>query len=487
MGGSEVVRRCACGTRLARDNHTSRCGPCARAGRRHPSTPPEVPAGFWDHPDLRAALAARDIGAVIRAYRKHPHHGQAITQDTVAAWITLSTTRLSRIENGEPVNDLAKLIRWAHTLHIPHHLLWFHMPAELAGEPASVVRTAGDRLPVPHDDSGRFHDGSGQSFEVEVEVEVEVEGAWSPAGQAHPGSTCAAVASARVRRSQQEWLTVRQAPGARGRELAELAAWLYPADMRAPGGHVLAGPGWLLEKPVELDSIRLNFSDLPHQAPPFGPIDHVVPLTDRAQRYAGYSRAVRDLIRPRLLENRVSYRLVGTARHDALTLTFGTTTYFEVFDVKEALAHEFKAAWLAAGKEVPEWSALPLRSAISDPFDPDRLLMSPGINTLTIRRGARGDHRFVLHERDGGAVADGRNIASLMPAGEFQPSSVATVDVRNDFSLWRNIMREFSEEFLGNPEHDGNGPARSPTPNRSLSSRSRRHGHPATSGCGTTA
>jgi hypothetical protein len=27
--------------------------------------------------------------------------------------------------------------------------------------------------------------------------------------------------------------------------------------------------------------------------------------------------------------------------------------------------------------------------------------------------------------------------------------------VRNDFSLWRNIMREFSEEFLGNAEHDG--------------------------------
>lgn len=29
--------------------------------------------------------------------------------------------------------------------------------------------------------------------------------------------------------------------------------------------------------------------------------------------------------------------------------------------------------------------------------------------------------------------------------------------MRNDFSLWRNIMREFSEEFLGNPEHDGSG------------------------------
>ncbi len=26
-----------------------------------------------------------------------------------------------------------------------------------------------------------------------------------------------------------------------------------------------------------------------------------------------------------------------------------------------------------------------------------------------------------------------------------------------DFDLWRNVMREYSEELLGNPEHDGDG------------------------------
>jgi hypothetical protein len=61
----------------------------------------------------------------------------------------------------------------------------------------------------------------------------------------------------------------------------------------------------------------------------------------------------------------------------------------------------------------------------------------------------------VLHERDGGKVADGGGLCHVMPAGEFQPSSVDLADVRNDFSVWRNIMREFSEEFLGNAEHDG--------------------------------
>jgi transcriptional regulator with XRE-family HTH domain len=260
-----------------------------------------------------------------------------------------------------------------------------------------------------------------------------------------------------ARRSQREWLRVRQAPGARGRELNELAAWLYPEEQRAPGGHVLAGPGWLLEQPVELDRVRLVWSDEQSPAPRPAPVDHVLPLTDRGERYTGYARAVRDLVRPRLLENRLSYRLLEVSSADGLALTFGTTTFFEGFDVEQALVHEFKAAWLASEKSVPGWTGLPLRATIGEPFDPQRLLMSPGINTLTIRRDRRGEHRFVLHDRDGSAVADGGGLCHVMPAGEFQPSSVDPADLRNDFSLWRNIMREFSEEFLGNPEHDGCG------------------------------
>ncbi|KOV83123.1 helix-turn-helix domain-containing protein [Nocardia sp. NRRL S-836] len=262
-----------------------------------------------------------------------------------------------------------------------------------------------------------------------------------------------------VRRSQEKWLRVRRAVGTRGRELAELAAWLYPVTMRAPGGHVLTGSGWLLDTPVELDSVRLKFSDTARPVPKLEPVDHVLPLTARGERYAGYSRAVRDLVRPRLLENRLSYRLLGVSQSDGLELTFGTTTFFEVLDFRECLAHEFKAAWLASGGSVPDWSALPLRSAISDPFDPARILMSPGISTVTIRRDRRGEHRFMMHQRDGRAVADGGGMCTVMPAGEFQPSSLAAADVHNDFSLWRNIMREYSEEFLGNPEHDGAGPS----------------------------
>ena len=43
----------------------------------------------------------------------------------------------------------------------------------------------------------------------------------------------------------------------------------------------------------------------------------------------------------------------------------------------------------------------------------------------------------------------------MIPAGEFQPSSIAPDDITNDFDIWRNIVRELSEELLGTPEHDG--------------------------------
>ena len=40
----------------------------------------------------------------------------------------------------------------------------------------------------------------------------------------------------------------------------------------------------------------------------------------------------------------------------------------------------------------------------------------------------------------------------------FQPAFVVDAPHSPDFDVWRNMMREYSEEFLGNSEHDGDGP-----------------------------
>ena len=37
---------------------------------------------------------------------------------------------LYRIESGEPITDLGRLIRWAQVLRIPEALLWFKLPGQ---------------------------------------------------------------------------------------------------------------------------------------------------------------------------------------------------------------------------------------------------------------------------------------------------------------------------------------------------------------------
>ena len=78
------------------------------------------------------------------------------------------------------------------------------------------------------------------------------------------------------------------------------------------------------------------------------------------------------------------------------------------------------------------------------------------MTTLTIRlRRYPAEPSFLLHWRDPAKVATAAGVYDVIPAGEFQPASVALWDRRNDFDLWRNIVREYSEELLGTPEHDG--------------------------------
>jgi hypothetical protein len=90
-----------------------------------------------------------------------------------------------------------------------------------------------------------------------------------------------------------------------------------------------------------------------------------------------------------------------------------------------------------------------------DPFELADRTVNPGITTLTIRRDtSRGTGTFFLLRRDPTQVT-GARYYSLIPAGEFQPASISAESITADLDLWRNIVREYSEEMLGQPEHDG--------------------------------
>ncbi len=84
---------------------------------------------------MRDALGTWHMGRVIYAYRTHPFHRRALSQDTVGNWIGLTQAQLSRIENGRAPEELTKLIRYAQILGIPGQLLWFALPDQADAAP----------------------------------------------------------------------------------------------------------------------------------------------------------------------------------------------------------------------------------------------------------------------------------------------------------------------------------------------------------------
>ena len=263
--------------------------------------------------------------------------------------------------------------------------------------------------------------------------------------------------------SQRDWLRIRRALGVQHVPLAKTAARLYPETARIGETGLIAGDGWLLAQPIPLSDVRIAMTGEPQETAISGMERESRtsrPFISTSQRYGRYSHAIRDIARPRLFENRPGWRLLNLdfTSKAGPALTFGDTTYFDTIDICEAVAHEAAAALLRedASIDSASWRGLNFRRAIGDPFDLSRRPVLPSTDTLTIRASIDGAS-FVLHNRNSGNVASSGGMLGVMPAGTFQPSTVRYAEHAADFDLWRNIMREYSEEFLGNPEHGGDG------------------------------
>lgn len=360
----------------------------------------------WLAPSAQQAAPpdGSSVGDAVRWYRQV----EGLTQLEAARLLNTSQSRLSKIENGS------------------HHV-----------RDVGDLRFIAGRLGIPPERLGVLPD---QAVDV----------------PSSPNSL--SLTPGPVRNSQRNWLKVRRVLTENRVLLTELASRLYGGMSPILGTPMLTCDRWSPSRPVSLDSVELQWLS---DAPP--PVllgdsvltEHVRPLTQNGVHYSRYSRALRDLARPKLLDNRICYRLLDAEwQDDRGRLDFGYVSFFDAMDVSEAVAHEFASAWMIDGA-TPTLDTLPLRAAVTDPFDVAARPVFTGVHTLTIRRGARGDHRFYLHNRDAGAVASAGGVYHVIPAGAFQPSSMAPARQASDFSLWRTIQREFSEEFLGNPEHDG--------------------------------
>jgi transcriptional regulator with XRE-family HTH domain len=365
--------------------------------------------GAWLYVADAAAPAppdGSDVGEVIRWYRQR----EGLTQQDAAVLLNTTQSRLSKLEKGsQALRDVVELRHIAAKLGIPP-----------------------ERLGVLPD---RSCDARPRAETVSLD----------------PGP---------ARDGQEHWRAVRAELNANRARLGDLASELYPQEQRVEGTTVLTADGWVPDAPIDLADVELSW--LPESPTP--PITGKAPeaaavraMTPSEEPYDRYSRALRDLARPKLLDNRVSYRLLIAEWRDSRgQFGFNYTSYFDVLDVGEAVGHEFAAAWLEAGRRRPSMAILPFRRLIEDPFDLYARPMLPSINTLTIRRDPIDGHRMFLHRRNAGAVAAAGGMYHVVPAGVFQPAALAPAHQANDFSFWRNIQREYSEEFLGNAEHDGN-------------------------------
>lgn len=256
-----------------------------------------------------------------------------------------------------------------------------------------------------------------------------------------------------------EWRLVRQTMNQNRHALTAAAARLYWDADQIEGTTCITRPEWMAPVPIDLDSIRLDF-EANAPAPTFNgsepESEPYRPARPSGVRYGRYSQAIRAIARPTLFENRTSYRLLDASFDEAGgRMSFGLTTYFDMVDVCEVIAHETAAAWIShSGPERFTLDDLPFRHRIGDLFDPSRRPILPSINTLTIRRAPDGD-TFFLHRRGSTQVTLAAGLTHIIPAGVFQPAAIGQTNIDRDFSLWRNMIREFSEEFLDTPEHDG--------------------------------
>ncbi|MGH3932827.1 MAG: helix-turn-helix domain-containing protein [Pseudonocardiaceae bacterium] len=264
------------------------------------------------------------------------------------------------------------------------------------------------------------------------------------------------IAASRLRwRDERRWLNQHRS------ELAKLAVQLYPPEHRVPHTTVIAPPEWLPSEPLELGSLTLRLDEGSQITEVDGSEPESAaarPLRTAGLRFERYTSAMKHLSPPALFESRPSYRLLKAAL-STRRIELGLANYFDKIDVCEAIAHETAAVCMVEGlSHSPEslQRKLPFRKLIGDPFDSQRRAIIPAIATLTIRlRRYPAEPSFLLHWRDPAKVAISGGVYHVIPTGEFQPSSVALRDRHNDFDLWRNMVREYSEELLGEPEHDG--------------------------------
>ncbi|MEU5957957.1 hypothetical protein [Streptomyces sp. NPDC047525] len=257
--------------------------------------------------------------------------------------------------------------------------------------------------------------------------------------------------------SAQRFMAVRSKLSSARAELTEACLAAHKEYRHDPGIPLLQKPGWIPGSPLDLGDVSLSIDR--QESSRIALVEAQArllrywPLTEGGTHIGSYSDAIEIFARPSLWANGRSYRLMSVRSEDELqseaelALSFTLANYFDMINTSEPLGYEL-AARLVDGRSLRPVKGR-YRRWLGDPFAFDRRCALPGINTLTVRRGAEGAY-FFLHDRRASAVATAMGAIHVAPAREFQPTSgLRSAGVDQDFDIWHSVLRSYSEEFLG--------------------------------------
>ncbi len=150
------------------------------------------------------------------------------------------------------------------------------------------------------------------------------------------------------------------------------------------------------------------------------------------------------------------YRLISIdCENGRMNFTCDSTHYDTSLNNQELIAFETTKWYIDKRRKSPENTGidLPLRGNSKNIWSLMDRECAWSTNTITIilNHPDLGDH-FYIHHRVGERLAEGKNTVSIVPAGTFQP--IGHLDWNRDFSLEKNIMREFLEELYGRDEYE---------------------------------
>ena len=262
--------------------------------------------------------------------------------------------------------------------------------------------------------------------------------------------------------SEEQWLRISDYLSGNRYSLAVEAAREYPDDSRLAGTPLLLAPGWRLQAPIPLASIRLEFSAKDPAAGAARPsLGRAVRAADPSRRQPLPALLRRDRVArgARRLREPADYRLVSAdLTGDEPRLAFAHGRFFEGINVGGPAAFEYAAAALGVT------SRRAYREAFGDPTNLHVRSSAMATCALTLRYDRRtGTATFPMHYRDPALVGHAGGLYQVIPVGIFQPSGEAAWNEANDFDLWRGLLREYAEELLGASEEYGSEDARSTT------------------------